>query len=259
VSTRARTGAIALGAILSVATIFAARSCDRAMAAPKPPVAAGPDAAGPPTQLKSTPTLKRIRFEVSPGGAAVTHDLAFAKGALAVGGAGDPTVFVAFTAQARPLAIEATRHTLDDAGRLVDAGATSVVIIDLSVRPATAALVLGPANGAGHVIRLPKGDAPFGLRIRSAIPTTTGAKEISLLARLGVRDGVAIPLERIEIAALLGSGLRGARAVLCGPSADTRPLTVVFPAYPSTQDAGTTAPTAIKRHPDDDLCVEVLI
>ncbi len=257
-----RVAAAALGVVLAATSILAARSFDRAMAAPKPPPPPGPDAAGPPTGLKTVPTVRRVRFEVSPGGAAVTHDLAFAKGAITVGGPGDPTLFVAFTAQARPLAIEATRHALDDTGKLVDAGASPVVIIDLPVRPPTAAVVLGPSTGAGHVLRVPRGDAPFGLRIRSAIPTyaASGAKELALLARLGVREGAAMPIERIEVAALLGSNLRGARAVLCGPSADPRPLTVVFPSYPSSSaDAGTTSPDAAKRRPDDDLCVDVLI
>jgi hypothetical protein len=67
-----RAGALALGVACSVAAIFAVRSCDGVLAAPpKPLVPAGPDAAGPPTQLKSTPTLKRVRFEVSPGGAEI--------------------------------------------------------------------------------------------------------------------------------------------------------------------------------------------
>jgi hypothetical protein len=250
--------AAALLLVLALAHGWGAGPASAAPAKPPSPPQ-GPDAAGPPTTLKAVPALKRVRIEVSPGGAAVTHDLVFAKNAVLVSGPGEPTLFFAFTAQARPLAVEATRHALDDQGRPEGAG-TPMTIIDAAVRPPSAALVIGPGNGAGHVVRLPKGDAAFGLRFRSAIPTAAGLKELPVLARLGVRDGQPLPLERVEVSALLGLTLRGARAVLCGPSADGRPMTLVFPAYPaSSSDAGTIAPSALKRAPSDDLCVDILI
>jgi hypothetical protein len=193
----------------------------------------------------------------------VQHELVFPKDALAVVGAGQPTLFVAFTAQQRPLAIEATRHALDANGALVEAGATKLEVIDVFSRPKTAALLLGPTVQAGHVVRLPRDGAPFGLRLRSAIAThelATPTRSIMIMARLGVRGASPLPLDAIEVAAILGGTLRGARATLCGPASDPRPLTLSFPDYPSSPgDAGTISPSAAKRSSDDDLCLEILL
>jgi hypothetical protein len=178
--------------------------------------------------------------------------------------AGDATLFVSFTAQARPLAIEATLHALDARRELVDDGAVKLVIHDVSAQPPTSALVLGAAKFAGHVLQLPATsltEAAFGIRIRSAIATSPaeGTREVTVLARLGVRGAAPIVLERIEIVGALGIVVRGARAVLCGGAGDVRPLTVQFPGYPgSTVDAGTIAPATAVRGEGDDLCVSVM-
>lgn len=242
--------------------------------APKPPP--GPDAAGPPTALSAVARIAKVRVDVTPGGAAITHDLVFPKGAVVVTGAGDPTLFFAFTAQARPLAIEATRHALDANGELVESGA-KVEIIDVFVKPKSAAVALGPANQAGHVLRVPRDAAPFGLRVRSAIVTHEVASPtptVSVLARLGVRGLGPMPVAAIEIGTMLGGTLRGARATFCGEGADPRPLTVSFVGYPaSASDAGaatggdaagdagtgTIPPTAAQRTANDDLCIDLLI
>lgn len=250
---------------LVVAIAIAATSGALAVvAAPKKPAPKpGPDAGGPTTTLKSVARVARVRVDVSPNGAAVMHELVFPKDALAVAAAGDPTIYVAYTAQQRPLAIEATRHALDASGALVEASATRVEVIDVFVKPKSAALVLGPGAQAGHVLRLPRDGAPFGLRLRSAIeihPIDQPTRSISLLARLGVRSMAAMPVDRIEIATILGGTLRGARASFCGAGADPRPLTVSFPGYPSSPgDAGTISPTAALRTPDDDLCLDILL
>ncbi len=243
---------------------IAATSGALAIAAPnKPKAPPGPDAAGPQTTLQAVARIARVRVDVSPNGAAVLHELVFAKDALKVAAAGDPTIYVAFTAQQRPLAIEATRHALDSTGAVVEAGAAKVEVIDVFVRPKSAALVLGPAAQAGHVLRLPRDGAPFGLRLRSAIeiqPMEQPTRSISLLARLGVRGMGAMPLDAIEVATILGGTLRGARATFCGAGADPRPLTVSFPGYPSSPaDSGTISPTAALRTPDDDLCLDILL
>lgn len=238
------------------------------LAAPtKPPAKAGPDAAGPPTTLQTGVRVTRVRVDVSPGGAAITHDLVFPKGALTVTGAGDPTLFVAFTAQSRPLAVEATRHAVDANGKLVETGGTKLEIVDVFVRPKSAALVLGPPSQAGHVLRLPRDAAPFAIRVRSAIATNevkAPTPTVSILARLGVRGLGAMPVEAIEIGTVLGGTLRGARATFCGDGADPRPLTVAFVGYPSASAdggsaAGTIAPSAAQRTSTDDLCIDLLI
>jgi hypothetical protein len=111
-----RSMAVACGVALAV---FVVRL--HATAAPVVPVV--PDASGPATQLKSVPRLHRVHVDVAPGAAIVTHDLVFPKGALTVAGppsTGDGTIFIGFTAQARPIAIEATRHAIDAAGELVE-------------------------------------------------------------------------------------------------------------------------------------------
>ncbi|GAC1577631.1 MAG: hypothetical protein NVS3B20_08940 [Polyangiales bacterium] len=224
------------------------------------------DASEPPTTLRVPPKIRSIRFDVSPGGAAITHNLVFEKGALAVSPstASDPALYFAFTAQARPLAIEAKRFALDEAGHPIDQG-ESVVIAEAITRPPWAAIILGAENAAGHVIRVPhrSGDGPFSLRVRSAISTfAAGSKEVSLLARLGVRGGAPLTVERIEVGAILGAAIRGARGVFCGASGESLPLTISFPDYPLTKtnaNTGTTPPAVAARGVDDDLCVDVLL
>jgi hypothetical protein len=247
----------------AVAVVSFAIVLQRVGAAPGKLAPPAPDAAGPPTTLASVGRVARVRVDVSPGGAAVQHDVVFAKDALTVVGNGQPTLFVAFTAQQRPLAIEATRYALAANGAFVEATATKVEVIDVFSRPKTAALLLGPTTQAGHVIRLPRDGAPFGLRLRSAIAThelASPSRSIVLMARLGVRGASPMPVDAIEVAAILGGTLRGARALFCGPAADPRPLTLSFPDYPlPPADAGTISPTTAKRSNDDDLCLDVLL
>lgn len=256
---RALRAIVPFSAIASTAIVLARVGA----APPKKPAPPAPDAAGPPTTLASVGRVARVRVDVSPGGAAVQHDVVFPKDALTVASNGQPTLFVAFTAQLRPLAIEATRHALDAKGALVESDGTKLEVIDVFARPKTAAQLLGPTTHAGHVVRLPRDGAPFGLRLRSAIATTelaTPTRSINVMARLGVRGAAPLQLDAIEVAAILGATLRGARATFCGPSADPRPLTLSFPDYPSSPaDAGTISPSSAKRSHDDDLCLEILL
>ncbi|MBL8720174.1 MAG: hypothetical protein JNL79_29585 [Myxococcales bacterium] len=229
------------------------------LAAPKPAPKAppAPDAAGPPTTLAHAPTITRVRVEVSPGGAAVLHEISFPAGALTTTGAGEPTLFVAFSAQLRPLAVEATKHALE--GEVPSEVGTKLELIDVPNRPKTAALLLGPPVQSGHVLRLPKDSQRFVVRLRSAIATAPDQRSISILARLGVRDGAPLAVGKVEIAAILGAKVRGARATFCGVGADDRPLFVTFPGYPPSPDAGTIEPGAANRSKNDDLCLDILI
>jgi hypothetical protein len=218
-----------------------------------------------------TTRIHRVRFDLTPGGAAVTHEIVFPKGALTSllppGAAGslEGTLFVAFTAQARPLAFEATRIPLDGDGRPIDAAAQPLKVDHVVVRPATAPALLGNPHAAGHVLHLPRGADAFVLRLRSAIAVEPGHKTVTLLARLGMRDAGYLPLGRVEVTATLGTRLRGARATLCGLAADPTPISLSFPDYPAAMDAGVDAnatvrdPSLITRHLDDDLCVEAQI
>jgi hypothetical protein len=112
------------------------------------------------------------------------------------------------------------------------------------------------------VVKVPRTDAPFALRVRSAIATTAGASPdaVSLMARLGVRDGAAIDLDRIEVVGTNGLVVAGARATLCGPGADPTPLMVEFPGFPpSPTNAGAVPAASVTRKPTDDLCVDVVL
>jgi hypothetical protein len=246
--------AIALGALLAFSLLRVT------LAAPSKPPPGPPafDAKGPPTTLASAPHLLRLRVDISPGAATIIHDLSFEKDDLkTVPPHGEPLVYFAFSAQERPLAVEIGKLAIDEAG--ATSALTPLAFDNVNAKPPAAALVLGSGKQAGHVARLPKIDGPFALRIRSAIALSPGIREVSLLARLGVRDGHPIPLGRIEIAGILGTTVRGARAMLCGPKADARPLRVTFPGYPDTADAGSViTPDAIARQVDDDLCLDVL-
>ena len=256
--------AIVLGAAcaVSVATV----RWD-ALGAPKsaPKTNVVPDAAGPATQLKATPRLSRVRFEIAPGAAIVVHDLVFPKGALSVAGpasAGPASIFLAFTAQARPMAVEVTEHTIDASGALVESGAKTLDVLDVYLKPPSAAVVLGPPKGAGHVVKVPRTDAAFALRVRSAIATTAGAtpQSLTLMARLGVRDGAPIDLDRIEVVGTNGLVVAGARATLCGPGADPTPLMIEFPGFPpSPTNAGAVPAASVTRKSTDDLCVDVAL
>jgi hypothetical protein len=211
--------------------------------------------------------IHRVRFDLSPGGAAITHEIVFPKGALTsvlppgAAGSTEGTLFVAFTAQARPLAFEATRTPLDDDGRPIDAAALPLKVDHVVVRPASAPALLGNPHAAGHVLHLARGNDAFVLRLRSAIAVEPGHKTVTLLARLGMRDAGYLPLGRVEIAATLGTRLRGARATFCGVAADPTPIMLSFPGYPATADAGPAVrdPALVPRHLDDDLCVEAQI
>ena len=255
----ASTAAVGFGVIGAVALVFPASSLSAGT--PKPSMVV--DAGGPATQIKSAPRITRVRFEIAPGAALVLHELVFPSGALNVAGppsAGPGSLFVAFTAQARPMAIEATRHPLDTKGALVDAGATRLDVVDVFVHPTMAALLLGAPKSAGHVVKVPRDDAAFGLRLRSAIALSSGAapKTVSLMARLGIRDAKPLLLERVEVVGVQGLTVRGARASLCGTGADPTPIVVEFPGFPpSPLDAGAAAASTLTRLATDDLCVDV--
>ena len=254
---------VAGGAIACAATLSLGEA--RGAGAKKPAAPAGPDANGPATFLKATPRLSRVRFEVAKGAAIVLHEFVFPKGSLAVAGpktAGDASLFLAFTAQARPMAIEAIVLAVDDTGKIVEPPSppTKLPIVDVFVKPPNAVLVLGPAKGAGHVIKVPRNEGTFALRVRTAIALEGDgtAKDVSLMARLGIRELAPIALDRIEVAGTLGVSVRGARATLCGPSSDGTPLLVEFPGFPaSPQDAGAIPPSTAKRSATDDLCVDI--
>lgn len=227
-------------------------------------------APGPPAKRLTT-WIRRVRFDLTPGGAAVTHEIIFPKGALTsllppgAAGSTEATLFVAFTAQARPLAFEAMRIPLDGDDRPIDAAALPLKVDHVVVRPASAPALLGNPHGAGHVLHLPRSTDAFVLRLRSAIAVEPGHKTVAILARLGMRDAGYLPLGRVEVAATLGTRLRGARATLCGFAADPTPLSLSFPEYPAMPDAGAGAdasvrdPSQVPRHLDDDLCVEAQI
>jgi hypothetical protein len=258
-----RIAAIVAGGAMACAALLALGEASGA-GGKKPAAPAGPDANGPTTFLKAAPRLVRVRFEVAKGGAIVLHDLVFPKGAMAVAGptsSGDGSIFLAFTAQARPMAIEAIALAVDDTGKIVEAtSAAKLPIVDVFVKPANAVLVLGPPKGAGHVVKVPRTDGAFALRVRTAIALEGDgtAKDVTLMARLGVRELAPIALDRIEVVGTLGLAVRGARATLCGPSSDPTPLLVEFPGFPaSPQDAGAIPPASAKRSSTDDLCVDV--
>ena len=88
--------------------------------------------------------IRRVRFDLTPGGAAISHEIVFPKRALTsllpavpAGGAGsaEATLFVAFTAQARPLAFEAVRVPLDADDRPIEAAALPLKVDHVVVRP----------------------------------------------------------------------------------------------------------------------------
>ena len=256
-----RLGAGLVGADLAAATLGWVDSTDHAIDLAEVGGASASSAVSPAAPLAAR--VRRVRFELTPGGAAVTHEIVLPKGALTAllpAGVGEGALFVSFTAQLRPLAFEATRVPLDADGRTIEAAALPLRVEHLVVRPATAPTLLGLGHAAGHLLHLPRGDEPILLRLRSAIAVEPGHKTVELLARLGMRDGGYLPLDRIEVGAALGTTLRGARATLCGPRSDPRPLALVFHGYPTPRpDASIVEPSKATRRSDDDLCLEAQI
>jgi hypothetical protein len=218
--------------------------------------------AAPPAQPLSI-HLRRVRFDLTPGGASITHELVFPKKGLASlvpGGTGDALVFVAFTAQARPLAFEAVRLPLGADGRPIDAAAQPLKVDHVVVRPSGAPALLGNARAAGHVLHLQRGDDGFVLRLRAAVAVEPGHKTVNLLARLGARERGYLPLDRVEVSASLGTKLRGGRATLCGAGSSPTPILLHFIGYPDpVADAAVIDPSFLSRHADDDLCLEAQI
>ncbi|MEO7095084.1 MAG: hypothetical protein ABI175_17625, partial [Polyangiales bacterium] len=129
-----RVAAILCGGALACAALLGLGEASGA-GGKKPATPAGPDANGPTTFLKASPRLVRVRFEVAKGGAIIVHDLVFPKGSVAVAGpasSGDGSLFLAFTAQARPMAIEAIALAVDDTGKIIEAtSATKLPIVDV--------------------------------------------------------------------------------------------------------------------------------
>jgi hypothetical protein len=99
-----------------------------------------------PTTLAAAPTIERVAVDVVPGAVSVLHEIRFPAGALSVKGP-EATLFYAFPAQQRPLAIEVTTRA---------AGSVSAPKVlsqsESPNRPPEAAMLLGPPEQAGFLL-----------------------------------------------------------------------------------------------------------
>jgi hypothetical protein len=210
-----------------------------------------------PTTLAATPTIERVAIDVVPGAVSVLHEIRFPAGALSVKGS-EATLFYAFPAQERPLAIEVTTRAA--------AGATAPKVLsqnEFPNRPPEAAMLIGPEVQAGFLLHLAATQSPFLLAISHAIMTPSTPlrmSEVDVMIRLGSRVSGAMPLENIEVTASHGFVLRGALAYFCGQDdAHRTPLRVQFPGYPAPSSSAVIDPLTAPRTPTDDLCLKVLV
>jgi hypothetical protein len=213
-------------------------------------------------------SVGRVRVEAARDHTVVVEDIHLPAGEWRPGGA---EFYVAFGAPGTPLAVDARLVPGPESSgetRAEDAGEALTVEPAVRRGPRAVAL-LGKAQMAGVVVRATDGQLRRAyassdlvvLRIRSLLPAIApdpdGARGV--VVRLGAPGGLPLTLSRVQLVALESPGwITRAQASLCGPDADTWPLTVtVLPkaAAPAAEPRNAIPPDLSVRHASDDLCV----
>jgi hypothetical protein len=218
------------------------------------------------------PSIARVRVEAAPDRTLVIEEINLPRGEWS---SGNLEVYVAYGSPGPPVAIDArllalpsgeTEAHLDEAG--------DPVFVQSAARAAPAVqVILGRPQMAGVTLRVREsqlrsayasGDLAV-LRVRSLLrpPATDDDGARDVVVRLGASAGLPVTLSRIQVVSLeKTTGIARARASLCGPEADTWPLSVALLPKPSrkperarTEAAPTIAPSLALRHASDDLCI----
>jgi hypothetical protein len=264
-----RGSALAAYGVLVLASSAHAKPPARTPAHVAPPsVRAGVHIAQP---LPMLPSVARVRVEAARDRVLVIEEVNLPRGEWRSGGL---DLYVAFGAPGVPVAIDARlvgvpADSLES--RPEDAG--EVVKVEQAVRrtPSSQPL-LGRPQMAGVVVRIPEADlrrtyeatVTAALRIRSLLLSPADMNGVrDVVVRLGIAGDLPLTLGRIQVVSLEGrSWITRAEATLCGPDAETRPLSVVLlPKGSSSRAVGDgsnvapIAPAMAVRHASDDLCI----
>jgi hypothetical protein len=214
------------------------------------------------------PSVGRVALELRGDELLMTEDIALPRGDYKNG---DLALYVAFGAPGVPQAVDAHLLPVEDGELGADPSAAGErLAIEFAPRaPVSSNPLVGPASMAGFVVHvreaaMTKALAPGNmatLRLRSLLPMPpvdhTGTR--SVIVRLGAPVKEPMPIGRIEIDAKKNA-LEGATAQLCGPDADSYPLTVWRTGTPATrveskETRAAIAPVLAVRHASDSLCL----
>jgi hypothetical protein len=220
--------------------------------------------------LPMLPSLARVRIEAARDRVIVVEEVNLPRGDWHGGGL---DLYVAFGAPGTPLAVDARLAPIparalearpDDAGDPVG--------VEAAVRHTPSSqLLLGRPTMAGVVVHVREaqlrsalvlGDAAA-LRIRSLLapPAADASGARDVVVRLGSVAGQPLTLAKVQLVSLEPAPwVTRAEAKLCGPEADSWPLSLALLPKPvdAASAAGTTtviAPPLAVRHASDDLCV----
>jgi len=222
--------------------------------------------------LPMLPSVARVRVEAARDRVIVIEELNLPRGEWRSGGL-DP--YVAFGVPGPPIAVDA--HLVAAPPDSLEARADDpgdTLMVEPAVRRTPGAqLLLGRPQMAGVVIHIRESDLRrayatsdlASLRLRSLLPPpaadSRGARDV--VVRLGNAGDLPLTLLRVQVLSVEARPwITRARATLCGPEADERPLslTLLPKAAASGQGAeawsdAPIAPVLSVRHATDDLCI----
>jgi len=233
------------------------------------PTSGAPSIRQPPRPLPAPPTLSLVRIETARDHVLVIQDVMLGRGDWL---AGDIDAFIAFGAPGTPRAVDAQLYVADNPSDDVTRPSTSEAILVTRAfqRPQSARLLLGASSMSGAVLHLREaafrratertGVARVRIRTLIDLPGADVRTGRELLIRLGSHGGEPDALGSIEVTADDASPqIVRAEAHLCGPDADTFPLSVHVSAgassAPHAAASTSIAPVSSVRHASDSLCV----
>jgi hypothetical protein len=220
----------------------------------------------PPRRLFALATLARVTLEASRDRVVVVHDVDLPKGDWR---GDDFDLYVAFGAPGTPRAIDARLYALDGSKDPQPNAPFEAIPFEAAVRsPANAYVLLGSPTMAGVILHVRQpafrravassGVARLRIRALCELPAVDAQSGREMVVRLGMRGAEPLAIERIEVVSREAAGwISRAEAHLCGPEADSYPLSVwVFPRVArQVVWPGPAAPALSLRHASDDLCV----
>lgn len=219
----------------------------------------------PVSPLPFLPSVARLRVRVEKDSVVVTHAITLPRGEWK---AGDLDLYVAHGVPGAPLALDAKLHSVADGDlEAPEADAGEAVTYERAPRcPESAHPLLGRSKMAGVIVHVRESQfrtaANFGmaeLRVRALypLPVDDGANGREMRVRLGTHGGTPLTLARVQVIAPDRElPVVRAEARLCGPDAETRPLSLTLtPKATSISSEALIAPVLAVRHASDDLCV----
>ena len=257
----ARPSATTILAFFSLLSVSLTHAPETMAAVPRP---VGPRPVGP---LPFLASVARVRVRVEKDSVVVTHALTLPRGEWT---SEDLDLYAAHGAPGAPIALDAKLHHVAD-GELEapESDAGEAVLYDRAPRcPESAHPLIGRSRMAGVILHVREaqfraatasGMAELRVRALYPLPVEDGTSGREVRVRLGIPGGAPLTLGRVQIVASdREMPVARAEARLCGPDAETRPLSISLSPRPTTPAPVTEAPIApvlAVRHSSDDLCI----